>query len=37
MGFADEPEAAYFYSQAAGEAAVIAATDWTGAQDALVR
>lgn len=27
-GFADEPEAAFFYGQAANEVAVIAATDW---------
>jgi len=27
-GFADEPEAAFFYGQAANEIAVIAATDW---------
>jgi hypothetical protein len=28
FGFADEPEAGYFYGQAASEVAVIAATDW---------
>lgn len=28
LGFADEPEAAFFYGQAATEAGVIAATDW---------
>jgi hypothetical protein len=27
-GFAGEPEAAYFYGQAANELAVIATTDW---------
>ena len=27
-GFADEPESAFFYSQAASELAVIASTDW---------
>lgn len=27
-GFADEPEAAFFYAQAASEVAVIATTDW---------
>lgn len=27
-GFTDEPEAAFFYGQAANEVAVIAATDW---------
>lgn len=27
-GFADEPESAFFYGQAANEAAVIATTDW---------
>ena len=27
-GFADEPEAAFFYGQAANEVAVIATTDW---------
>jgi hypothetical protein len=28
FGFADDPEAKYFYGQAASEAGVIAATDW---------
>jgi hypothetical protein len=28
MGFADDPEANFFYSQAASEAGVIAMTDW---------
>lgn len=28
MGFADEPEAKYFYMQAANEAGVVAMTDW---------
>ena len=28
LGFATEPEAAYFYGQALSEAAVIAGTDW---------
>ena len=28
LGFGDEPEAAFFYAQAASEVAVIAATDW---------
>jgi hypothetical protein len=28
LGFAGDPEAAYFYGQAASEAGVIAATDW---------
>jgi hypothetical protein len=28
FGFADDPEAKFFYSQAASEAGVIAATDW---------
>jgi hypothetical protein len=27
-GFADEPESAFFYAQAANEVAVIASTDW---------
>ena len=31
MGFANDPEATYFYGQALSEAAVIAATDWNGA------
>lgn len=32
FGFADEPEAKYFYGQAASEAGVIAATDWDAIQ-----
>ena len=28
LGFADEPEAQFFYAQAALEAAAVAATDW---------
>jgi hypothetical protein len=32
FGFANDPEAKYFYGQAASEAAVIAATDWTGGE-----
>lgn len=31
FGFAGDPEAKYFYGQAASEAAVIAATDWNAA------
>jgi hypothetical protein len=31
LGFARDPEAAYFYAQAACEAGVIAATDWNAA------
>ena len=31
FGFADEPEAKYFYGQAASEVGVIAATDWNAA------
>ena len=31
MGFADDPEATYFYGQALSEVAVIAATDWDAA------
>ena len=31
FGFASEPEAKYFYGQAASEAGVIAATDWNAA------
>jgi len=31
FGFAKEPEAKFFYGQAASEAGVIAATDWDGA------
>jgi hypothetical protein len=31
LGFADEPEATFFYGQAASEAGVIAATDWDAA------
>ena len=31
LGFAEEPEASYFFEQAASEMAVIAATDWDGA------
>jgi hypothetical protein len=31
LGFADAPEAKYFYGQAASEAGVIAATDWDAA------
>jgi hypothetical protein len=31
FGFADDPEAKYFYAQAASEVAVIAATDWNAA------
>jgi hypothetical protein len=31
MGFANEPEATYFYGQALSEAGVIAATDWDAA------
>jgi len=31
FGFADQPEAGFFFSQAASEAAVIAATDWDAA------
>jgi hypothetical protein len=31
MGFADDPEASYFYAQAASEVGVIAATDWNAA------
>lgn len=31
FGFANTPEAKYFYSQAASEAGVIAATDWDAA------
>jgi hypothetical protein len=33
LGFADDPEAKYFYGQAASEAAVIAATDWDAVAD----
>jgi hypothetical protein len=36
LGFADDAEATYFYGQAASEAAVIAATDWDGANGASV-
>ena len=31
FGFADEPEAKFFYGQAASEAGVIATTDWNAA------
>jgi hypothetical protein len=31
LGFADDPEAAPFYTQAASEVGVIAATDWDAA------
>jgi hypothetical protein len=31
LGFADDPEATYFYGQAASEVGVIAATDWDAA------
>jgi hypothetical protein len=31
FGFGNDPEARYFYGQAASEAAVIAATDWNAA------
>jgi hypothetical protein len=31
MGFGSDPEATYFYGQAASEAGVIAATDWNAA------
>jgi hypothetical protein len=31
FGFANDPEARYFYGQAASEAAVIATTDWNAA------
>jgi hypothetical protein len=31
LGFAGDPEAAYFYGQAASEVGVIAATDWDAA------
>jgi hypothetical protein len=31
LGFAGDPEAKYFYGQAASEAGVIAATDWNAA------
>jgi hypothetical protein len=31
MGFPSDPEAAYFYGQAASEVGVIAATDWNAA------
>ena len=31
FGFADDPEAKYFYGQAASEAGVIATTDWDAA------
>jgi hypothetical protein len=31
FGFANDPEARYFYGQAASEAGVIAATDWNAA------
>jgi len=31
FGFADTPEATFFYTQAASEAGVIAATDWNAA------
>jgi hypothetical protein len=31
FGFAQDPEAAYFYGQALSEVGVIAATDWDGA------
>ena len=31
LGFGSEPEATYFYGQAASEAGVIAATDWDAA------
>jgi hypothetical protein len=33
LGFSRDPEARYFYGQAASEAAVIAATDWNAADD----
>jgi hypothetical protein len=36
-GFADEPEAAYFWGQAANEVAVIAATDWDAGMPASSR
>jgi hypothetical protein len=36
-GFADEPEAMYFYGQAANEAAVIATTDWDAGMPAKHR
>jgi hypothetical protein len=32
LGFAHEPEASYFFEQAASEMAVIAATDWEGTE-----
>jgi len=32
FGFADEPEATFFYSQAASEVAVIAATNWNAGE-----
>ena len=31
FGFADDPEAKYFYGQALSEVGVIATTDWDGA------
>jgi hypothetical protein len=31
LGFADDPEARYFYGQAVSEVGVIAATDWDAA------
>ena len=36
-GFADEPESAFFYGQAANEAAVIATTDWDAGMPARRR
>src|SRR5205085_694363 len=33
LGFAKEPEAQFFYGQAASEVAVIAATDWDATED----
>jgi hypothetical protein len=32
LGFSEEPEASYFFEQAASEMAVIAATDWEGTE-----
>lgn len=36
LGFASEPEAQLFYGQAAAEAAVVASTDWGGADGRLL-
>jgi len=36
LGFADEPEARFFYTQAASEVGVIAATNWDGVEQRAI-